>query len=209
MDRWLTGIYLEGGGHGNGGESYDLALFVAARHTDTDCWEKRRHKGYLFITGDDNAFPYVERNLVRHYLGVDIGKDIPIKEIVAEAAERYNTFFLIPDQDRRQVCEASWRNLLGDHVICLESPEDTAYAAAALVGLTEGKTRDLDELQRQLGETGVEKRQIERVVRAVEPYARSLERGGQRPAEQEGDVPRGTGTSGARRRGSSPSPGAV
>lgn len=203
MDRWLTGIYLEGRGHGNGGESYDLALFAAARHTDTDCWEKRRHKGYLFMTGDDNAFPFVDQVIVERYIGARIDKDIPIQDIVVEAAERYNIFFLVPDQDRRVNCEASWRELIGDHVICLEAPEDTAYAAAALVGLTEGKTRDLDELQRQLGDAGVEKQQIARVVRAVEPYARALERGGEKRKAEEGDIPRGTGTSGNRRRGSS------
>ena len=56
MDQWLTWSYLEGHGGGNGMESYDLAFYVLAQHTDLDCWVKRKKKGYLFMTGDE--LPY-------------------------------------------------------------------------------------------------------------------------------------------------------
>jgi len=28
-------------------------LYLAAHHTAIDCWQKRQHKGYLFMIGDD------------------------------------------------------------------------------------------------------------------------------------------------------------
>ena len=48
LDRWLTRVYLEGGGGGNNQEGYNLAHLFAARHTSIDCWEKRKQKGFLF-----------------------------------------------------------------------------------------------------------------------------------------------------------------
>lgn len=45
MDQWLTWSYLEGGGGGTGEESYELALYVAAQHTDMDNWVKRKKEG--------------------------------------------------------------------------------------------------------------------------------------------------------------------
>ncbi|MGR9053887.1 MAG: hypothetical protein ACU84J_14670, partial [Gammaproteobacteria bacterium] len=48
LDKWLTDVFLEGGGGGNEGESYLLAWYFAAFHTAIDCFEKRREKGFLF-----------------------------------------------------------------------------------------------------------------------------------------------------------------
>ena len=46
---------------------------------------------------------------------------------------------LIPDAARAKRCGARWRELLGDHAICMESPRDAAepgpVAAALLVAL--------------------------------------------------------------------------
>ena len=39
--KQLTSLYLEGGGGGNGGESYNLAWYFAGKRTRTDCYEKR------------------------------------------------------------------------------------------------------------------------------------------------------------------------
>ena len=64
-------------------------------------------------------------------------------EIVAEVQKSYHPFFLIPDQGRRKRCEPAWRDLLGDHVICLEAPEDTAFAAAGAISLAEGTVAEL------------------------------------------------------------------
>ena len=53
MISQLTELWLEGGGGGNGGESYNLLWYFAAVHTRTDCFEKRGGKGFLFTIGDD------------------------------------------------------------------------------------------------------------------------------------------------------------
>lgn len=174
MDQWLTWCYIEGGGGGGDQESYELAFYFAVQHTDLDCWEKRRKKGYLFLTGDELPYPAVSRHVVEALFGEKLDEDIPVEEVIAASGETYHPFFLIPDLHRRERCERRWRDLLGDRVICMESPEDTCRVAAGLVALTEGRVKDLDELAALLGKEGGGER-VPAVIRALRPYAALLE----------------------------------
>ncbi|MGA0572080.1 VWA domain-containing protein [Variovorax sp. VNK109] len=174
MDQWLTRSYIESGGGGTGEESYELAFYVLAQHTDTDCWVKRKKRGYLFMTGDELPYPAVSRRNIDALIGEKLDEDIPIEEVIAAAAETYHLFFLIPDAQRRGRCEARWRELLGDQVICMESPDDACAVAAAIVALTEKVSPDVDALAKSMASHGVEADRIGRVVRAVDDYAATL-----------------------------------
>jgi hypothetical protein len=61
----LKDIYLEGGGGGNGFESYSLPWYFAARKTAIDCFVKRAKKGYLFTVGDEPPPPVLLAEHVR------------------------------------------------------------------------------------------------------------------------------------------------
>lgn len=175
MDQWLTWSYLEGGGGGTGSESYELAFYVLAQHTDMDCWVKRKKRGYLFMTGDELPYPDVSRHQIEALIGEKLDEDIPLEEVVAAAAETYHLFFLIPDLQRRQRCEARWRQVLGDHVICMESHEDTCAVAAAIVGLTEGALPNIDAVADVLKANGTARDRIAATIRALQPYADLLD----------------------------------
>ncbi len=177
MDQWLTRSYLEGGGGGSGEESYELAFYVLAQHTDIDCWVKRRKRGYLFMTGDELAYSAVSRHQIDALIGEKVDEDIPIEEVIAAAAETYHLFFLIPDARRRQQCEPRWRELLGDHVICMGAPEDACAVAAGIVALTEKAVPDMDALARTMRGQGMERARVARVVRALDGYADLLQTG--------------------------------
>ena len=174
MDQWLTWSYLEGGGGGSGEESYELAFYIAAQHTDMDNWVKRKKKGYLFITGDERPYPAVSRHQVEALLGEKLDEDIPIEEVIAAAAESYHLFFLIPDLQRRQRCEQRWKQLLGDHTICMESPADACAVAAAIVGLTEQRIPDVDSLAAILSANGFSRERVGSTIRAIQPYGALL-----------------------------------
>ena len=174
MDQWLTWSYLEGGGGGTGEESYDLAFYMAAQHTDMDNWVKRKQKGYLFLTGDERPYPSVSRHQIEALVGEKLDEDIPLEEVIAAAAETFHVFFLIPDLGRRQRCEPRWRQLLGNHTICMESPADTCAVAAAIVGLTEKLIPDLDVLARILSANGFDRQHVGSTVRALQDYAALL-----------------------------------
>ena len=175
MDQWLTWSYLEGGGGGSGEESYELAFYVLAQHTDTDCWVKRKKRGYLFMTGDELPYPAVSRHQIEALIGEKLDEDIPIEEVIAAAAESYHLFFLIPDAQRRRRCEPRWRELLGDHVICLDSPDDACAVAAGIVALTEHATPSLEALTKVLAANGTPRERIATVAHALEAYAELLD----------------------------------
>ncbi len=175
MDQWLTWSYLEGGGGGSGEESYELAFYMAAQHTDMDCMVKRRKKGYLFITGDELPYPAISRHQIGTLIGDNLDEDIRIEEAIAAAAESFHVFFLIPDLKRRQRCERRWRQLLGDHVICMEAPQDACAVAASIVGLTERGIPDLGALATILSANGIESDRVSAIVRVLRPYADLLD----------------------------------
>lgn len=178
MDQWLTWSFIEGGGGGQNKESYELALYFLAEHTDMDCWVKRKKRGYLFMTGDELPYPAVSRHQVDAILGEKLDEDVPVADAVAAVQETFEPFFLIPDLERRQRCERVWRDLLGDRVVCMESPADTCTVAAGLVALNEGLVQDLDALARLLEAGGVERERLGATLRALTPFAASLGRDG-------------------------------
>ena len=110
--------------------------------------------------------------------GEQLDEDVPIAGVVAALQQTWHPFFLIPDLQRRARCERVWRDVLGDHVICMESPADTCYVAAGLVGLTEGVVADLDGLAKILAASGLERDRLNAVIRAVTPYAATLGKDG-------------------------------
>jgi hypothetical protein len=69
MDKWLTSVYLEGGGGGNSGESYQLAWMFAANYTAHDHWQKRDKKGYLFTIGDEPCLPKLPADAQKRIMG--------------------------------------------------------------------------------------------------------------------------------------------
>ena len=177
MDKWLTSIFLEGGG-GNEYESYELAMYFFATHTEMDCVVKRKTKGYMFITGDEPAWPELPKTHVEAVIGERLDQDVPTPEVVAELTKTFHPFFLIPDLGRRAGCEKQWRELLGDHVICMESHEDTCYVAAGAIAINEGVVANLDQLAKLVGDQGADRDRTARIVRALTPFAAALERDG-------------------------------
>lgn len=174
MDQWLTWCYLEGGGGGSGEESYELAMYFLAVHTEMDCVQKRGKRGYLFMTGDELPYPTLSRYIVDGVVGDRLDDDLSVEEIVAELQNSYAPFFIIPDPERARRCERRWRDLLGDHVLCTEQPDDICHVAAGAVALCEGAVADIDELSRLLRAGGVDKGDAARAVRSLRKLADKL-----------------------------------
>jgi len=176
MDQWLTWSFLEGNGGGQGHESYELALYLLATHTAMDSWIKRKKRGYLLMTGDELPYPAVSKSQVESLIGDKLDDDLPVEEVVAELQETFEPFFLIPDHDRRARCERRWRDLLGDHVVCMTSPADTCFVSAGAVGLGERLISDVDDLARRLERAGAPGERVRGAVQALTPYAETLSR---------------------------------
>lgn len=191
IDQWLARIHLEGGG-GALGESYDLAMRFASRHTKMDCLEKRGKKGYLLMTGDEPPFSHLVAERVRAILGDPEQVDVPIHETAREVVKSFATFFFIPDPMRasRYDTRATWEKIFHERVIVLDQPDDTAHAGALVIGIEErtlvdeaGITRHVEE---RLRRTGPER---DRLVKAVLPFAQALARGPIAEPEEQGVRP--------------------
>ena len=173
MDQHLENMVLEGGGGGQKTESYELMLYVAARHTAIDCWEKRRRKGYLFMIGDEMAYGAVKAHEVRNVLGGGGPQnDLPLARVIAEVKERYHLYYVIPggaSNGRDREVLAFWNRHVGpDRVIKLDSPDETSERIALTIGTNEGAI-PAGEGAEQPGRHGggVVSRTIGRVTRAV------------------------------------------
>lgn len=170
MDQNIENLILEGGGGGQKTESYELTLYIAARHTAIDCYEKRGRKGYLFMIGDEMAYPFVRRAHVQRLIGVDPQVDIPLHEIVAEVQQRYHLYFVIPGgaahgQDEDVI--RFWNNAIGaDRVLRLEDPNDTAECIAMTIGVNEGVV-SLDQAQQTLAGRGKPTGVVQRIIGAI------------------------------------------
>jgi hypothetical protein len=143
MEDDLTRFYLESNGGGQNMESYDLLFYFATHHTVTDAWEKRQRKGYLFLTGDEHAYPTLDSGTIHRVFGGERGtKEYTIEQLVKDAQERYHCFFIIPGGSNHAGSRAlhdHWTGLLGaGHVIHLEDPSDICDTVATVIGITEG-----------------------------------------------------------------------
>src|SRR5262245_27455637 len=140
MDDDLAKILLEGGGGGQKTESYELAMYFMARHTETDCFAKRGKRGYLFLIGDEMAYPRVKHAEVRHVIGDGLQADIPLAGIVAELTRKWDTYYILPEGasyvgDTEVI--GFWRSLLGQNVIELADLSAVTETIALTVGLGE------------------------------------------------------------------------
>ena len=140
MDDDLGRILLEGGGGGQKTESYELAMYFMARHTAADCFERRGKRGYLFIIGDEMAYPRVKRAEAAAVLGDGSQADIPLATIADELTARWDTYYLLPGgasyAGDRQVL-TFWRDLLGQNVIELADPDAACETIALTIGIGE------------------------------------------------------------------------
>ncbi|MEU8341673.1 hypothetical protein SAMN05443665_1001194 [Actinomadura meyerae] len=156
MDDDLGKILLEGGGGGQMRESYELAMYFMARHTAIDCFDKRGKRGYLFMIGDELAYPKAKRREIAEVIGGEPDEDVPVAEIVRELRRRYDVYFIIPEgayhSGSRELADF-WRGLLGQNVLYLDDLDAVCETIALTIGLAEDAI-DLGEGLEHLAEAG-------------------------------------------------------
>lgn len=123
LDKWLTNIYFEAGGGGNGGESYALAWYFAALKTATDSMEKRGKKGILFTIGDDAVHKSISVEEIKRFVG-NTEKSYNASELLAMAREKYDVYHIHVEHgysrgDSR--VSGSWKELLGENALVADS----------------------------------------------------------------------------------------
>ena len=100
-----------------------------------------------------------------------LDEDLKVEEVIAELQRTFVPFFLIPDSGRATRCGARWRDLLGDHAITMDSPEDVCFVSAGAILVLEGRATDMAHLTRMLKDAGMPDARSGAVIRALTPLA--------------------------------------
>ena len=133
LDKWLTDVYLEGGGGGNYGESYLLAWYFAGYHTSIDCYEKRGQKGFLFTIGDEPTLKEIPKHYLKAIMGDGQYSNISASALLEKASEKYHCFHLHIKETNagsRQETINGWKQLMSDNLIVVENKNDVAKIIA-------------------------------------------------------------------------------
>ena len=174
IDDNLDNMYLEGGGGGNGGETASALLYFAAHHTNTDKWEKRGEKGYIFLIADEIMLD-LSKSQINELIGQNpVGKqepgDLTVKGIARDVSEKWEVIILMIDNSaaKYQSSFKHYSELFGaTNVLIVENPDTIAETIAAAVGVLEG--RDASTVADDLVSTGASREVAVRASNLVTP----------------------------------------
>ncbi|WP_095201955.1 hypothetical protein [Mesorhizobium carmichaelinearum] len=141
----VRGLWIEGGGGGNSGESYCGAHYFAATKTVSDAWEKRRKKGYLFTIGDEPVLDGMRGSEVSRVFGGP-AKNVSAAECIAMASRTYEVFHVILKNEgyaKGSLARvlASWQPLLPQRLILLDDVTKLAEAVVSTIQVAEGASK--------------------------------------------------------------------
>ena len=140
LNKWLTETCLDGGGGGNGGESYLLGWHVAGKMTSIDCFEKRGEKGFYFSIGDDANHKVISADTLAEIFGAGEYHDETEKELLAAARKMYHVYHIHCTHGRNAhdgVLEY-WKDLLGENLIVLDDKAYVAEVIASTIAMYNG-----------------------------------------------------------------------
>jgi hypothetical protein len=129
LDKWLTDVFLEGGGGANDGESYLLAWYFAALHTSIDCFDKRKQKGFLFTIGDEPVLKEVPAAALKAIMGEGQHQTFTADSLFNKAREMYNVYHIHIKETQsgsRQHVIDGWKQLLHDNLIVANRHEEVS-----------------------------------------------------------------------------------
>lgn len=135
LDMWLTRTYLEGGGGGNGGESYPLAWEFGANRVRSDAWDKRKQKGFLITIGDEPFLKSFPATALREIYSSASGAEgtVTAEQLFEAAAKKFHVIHISLDHSYRAP-DPMWSQLLGkNHIVTKDHTEVPALIANAII----------------------------------------------------------------------------
>lgn len=136
-------LWIEGGGGGNGGESYSAAHLFAALKTRTDAAEKRGRKGYLFTIGDEPNLDGMRADQIKRVFGEAEARDLSARDCLAMAERSYEVFHIVLANEgyasvRLDDVLATWKPLLPERTILLEDVDKLAETVISTIQVIGG-----------------------------------------------------------------------
>jgi hypothetical protein len=151
LDKWLTTIFLEGGGGGNDGESYLLAWYFAAYHTRIDSFDKRGKKGFLFTIGDEPTLNEIPKVFLKGMMGDGQYENYSSVKLLEKAIEKYNVYHIHIKETGAGSSRSTmngWKQLMGENLIIAEHRTDVVKIITDVVtGLNENDPTEGKEIK--------------------------------------------------------------
>jgi hypothetical protein len=141
LDKWLTSMYLEGGGGGQNMESYLQAWLIAGRHTSIDCFEKRNEKGFLFTIGDELSWDSISADSLKEIMGYAQGEPVTDEQLLEEAQRLYNVYHIHINETgykNDSTVLGYWKKTLGERFIVLDDYNALCETIATLIAVQHG-----------------------------------------------------------------------
>lgn len=139
-------LWLEGGGGGNGGESYSAAHVFAGLRTETDSTRLRGKKGYLFTIGDEPIHDGLTRNELARIFGGHAERGLSARECVALAQQSYDVFHIVVMEGYAATnlnhVLSTWKPLLPERVLLLDDHRRLAEVVVSAIQVAEGASAD-------------------------------------------------------------------
>ena len=129
LDMWLTRTWIEGGGGGNGGESYGWAWWFAANRCQSDAWDKRKEKGFIFTIGDDNCLP-ITASEFREVLGIN-AESVSAEDLYKRASEKFNVYHI--NLRGRQIKGEMFKEYMGENYLEVGHEEEIPALIAKII----------------------------------------------------------------------------
>ncbi|HEY4199789.1 MAG TPA: hypothetical protein VGM83_04440 [Devosiaceae bacterium] len=139
----IRGLWLEGGGGGNRGESYSGAHLLAGLKTSTDSFERHARKGYLFTIGDEPILDGMTREQISRVFGIEAPRGLNARECLALAERTYEVFHIVlrAGYAAGQMDEVlrTWKPLLPQRTLVLDDYTRIAELVVSTIEINEGR----------------------------------------------------------------------
>ena len=121
--------------------------YFAARHTQSDCFEKRNRKGYLFTVGDEEPPRELLAAHASAICGDSLQRDLSVQELLTLVSRMYPVFHFVVEEGSHArhhlpAVLGKWRELLGQRVLRLKDYRRLAEVVVSAIEVNEGRDPD-------------------------------------------------------------------
>lgn len=189
IDDQIKKLFLEGGGGGNGMESYELLAYFYLNRVNLE----NSQFPFLFITGDEIFFEKITQKALKNVFNIDISNDTNINdnnnngnndldtiEIFKLLCKKYNLFHIrksYSDPKTEKIMSKKWAEAIGkERILDVETPKACIDVILGAIALTSG-SRNLEGYIDDMKKRGQTKERIKEVTRALILYSSRLSTG--------------------------------
>lgn len=194
LDSWLEKIVLEGGGGGQGKESYELAAYYLLKNTQF----VPGSEPIIFFIGDESPYPTVNTSQAENF-GIGSCKDDIEPFSLLRKKVNDNVFMLLNKYCGRKFesdITSCWTSLLApEHVIKIQEEKSIVDLMLGIISMI-SSTRSLETYQIDMKNRGQTQKRIENVSASLQGLSTALV-----PVKINGDITTTTSKAKASQRG--------